>query len=159
MYTGNQAIIGSDPLLGNSSIEQQLQILNRQKQMLENAKQQRLDEQFQTIQKLIWDEIDSEISPMSNEQKNMLLKDEDYFNNYNILQSMVQSEILNLVKGRIENSQGGNEILTEQLKIVRKLKGRIIEDTNKEMELFRKFKDFSKANPGITYEEFIKVNK
>lgn len=159
MYTGNQAIIGSDPLLGNSSIEQQLQILNRQKQMLENAKQQRLDEQFQTTQKLIWDEIDSEISPMSNEQKNMLLKDEDYFNNYNILQSMVQSEILNLVKGRIENSQGGNEILTEQLKIVRKLKGRIIEDTNKEMELFRKFKDFSKANPGITYEEFIKVNK
>lgn len=44
---------------------------------------------------------------MTDEQKSRLFNDEDYATNYNILQSMVQTELLNLVKGRIEQSQGG----------------------------------------------------
>ena len=71
---------------------------------------------------------------------------------------MVQSEILALVKGRIESSPEGKELLEKQLKIVRKLKGKIIQETNKEMEMFRRFREFSKQNPEVTYEEFIKTN-
>ena len=46
----------------------------------------------------------------------------------------------------------------KQLKIVKQLKSNIINETNREMEMFKRFKDFSKLNPGITYEEFIKAN-
>ena len=35
---------------------------------------------------------------------------------------------------------------------------KIIEDTNREMELFRKFKEYSKEHPNTSYEEFIKEN-
>lgn len=160
----NQVILGGgDPLLGTSvvgnNLDEQLQLLERYKQNLEAAKQ--IKQQTATappIQKLIWDEIDSEIVPMTEEQKNMLFQDEDYVETYTRIQGMVQAELLNLVKGRIESTQEGKDLLQSQLKIVKKLKGKIIQETNREMEMFRKFREFSKQHPEVTYDEFIKAN-
>lgn len=104
------------------------------------------------------DEVDAEISPMTDEQKARMLQDEDYVDTYTKIQDMVQAEILNLVKGRIEATPEGKELLQRQLKIVKKLKGKIIQETNREMEMFRKFREFSKTHPEVTYEEFIKAS-
>lgn len=112
----------------------------------------------QAPQKLIWDEIDAEVEPLTNEQKERLFQDEDYVDTYTKIQGMVNAEILTLVKARIESTAEGKELLEHQLKVVKKLKGKIIDDTNREMEMFRRFREFSKQNPGITYEEFIKAN-
>lgn len=162
----NQVILGGgDPLLGNSmvgnSLDEQLQLIEKYKQNLEAAKQ--LRQQAQPVQqpapqRMIWDEIDAEISPMTEEQKTRMLQDEDYVDTYTKIQDMVQAEILNLVKGRIEATSEGKELLQRQLKIVKKLKGKIIQETNREMEMFRKFREFSKTHPEVTYEEFIKAS-
>ena len=162
----NQVILGGgDPLLGNSmvgnSLDEQLQLIEKYKQNLEAAKQ--LRQQAQPIQqpvpqRMIWDEVDAEISPMTDEQKTRMLQDEDYVDTYTKIQDMVQAEILNLVKGRIEATPEGKELLQRQLKIVKKLKGKIIQETNREMEMFRKFREFSKTHPEVTYEEFIKAS-
>ena len=93
---------------------------------------------------------------MSSEQKNRLLQDQDYTSIYTELQSMVQSELLNLVKAKIEGSERGKDLLQKQLKIVRKLKTKIIEDTDREMEMFKRFKEYSKEHPNTSYDEFIK---
>lgn len=159
----NQVILGGgDPLLGTSvvgnNLDEQLQLLERYKQNLEAAKQIKQQTSAAPVQKLIWDEIDSEIVPMTEEQKNMLFQDEDYVETYTRIQGMVQAELLNLVKGRIESTQEGKDLLQSQLKIVKKLKGKIIQETNREMEMFRKFREFSKQHPEVTYEEFIKAN-
>lgn len=159
----NQVILGGgDPLLGTSvvgnNLDEQLQLLERYKQNLEAAKQIKQQTATAPIQKLIWDEIDSEIVPMTEEQKNMLFQDKDYVETYTRIQGMVQAELLNLVKGRIESTQEGKDLLQSQLKIVKKLKGKIIQETNREMEMFRKFREFSKQHPEVTYEEFIKAN-
>lgn len=150
----NQVILGGDPMM--SSLED----MDTQIQMMENYRKriQQLRAQNQPTVKLIWDEIDAEVGPMSNEQKSMLLQDEDYMETYTKIQNMVQSEILNLVKGRIEGTEEGRELLQHQLKIVRKLKGKIIDETNREMEIFRRFREFSRKNPGSTYEDFIKAS-
>lgn len=159
----NQVILGGDPLLSSSVIgnnfDEQLQLLEKYRQNLEAAKQ--IKQQIQPTtnslqQKLIWNEIEAEIQPMSEEQKALLFQDEDYLDTYNKIQSIVQNELLNLVKARIEASQEGKELLQNQLKMVKKLKGKIIQETNREMEMFRKFREFSKTNPEVTYEEFIK---
>lgn len=162
----NQVILGGgDPLLGNSmvgnSLDEQLQLIEKYKQNLEAAKQ--LRQQAQSVQqpvpqRMIWDEIDAEISPMTDEQKTRMLQDEDYVDTYTKIQDMVQAEILNLVKGRIEATPEGKELLQRQLKIVKKLKGKVIQETNREMEMFRKFREFSKTHPEVTYEEFIKAS-
>lgn len=157
--------LGADPLLNTSAnLEEQLKIAEAYQQRLkalqgaQSRTQSQQMQQPQEYQRLIWDEIDDEVAPMSTEQKNRLFQDTDYIEIYNELQALVQTEILNLVKGRIEGTEKGKELLSSQLKIVKKLKTKIISDTNKEMEMFRKFREFSKANPGITYEEFIKAN-
>lgn len=41
------------------------------------------------------------------------LSNQDYVNNYNALQSMVQAEVLNLVRGKIEASEDGKHLLEE----------------------------------------------
>lgn len=166
MIPVNQVILGGgDPLLGNSmvgnSLDEQLQLIEKYKQNLEAAKQ--LRQQAQPVQqpvpqRMIWDEIDAEINPMTDEQKERMLQDEDYVDTYTKIQGMVQAEILNLVKGRIEATSEGKELLQRQLKIVKKLKGKIIQETNREMEMFRKFREFSKTHPEVTYEEFIKAS-
>lgn len=157
----NQVFLGSDPLLGtstlNNSIDDQLQLLEKYRQNLEAAKQMKQQIQQPTqIVKFIWDDIDKEIEPMTEEQKNKLMNNDNYRENYNKLQSMVNVEILNLVKSKIESTQEGKELLENQLKLVRKLKSNIIEESNREMDLFKRFKEYSKNNPNVTYEEFIK---
>ena len=57
-----------------------------------------------------------------------------------------------------ESTERGKELLSKQLKIVRKLKTKIINDTNREMELFNRFREYSKQHPEVTYEDFIKAN-
>ena len=167
MIPVNQVILGGDPLLGGSvignSLDEQLQLLERYKQNLEAAKQMKQQIQPQTtqavpVQKLIWDDIDAEEEPMTEEQKSRLFQDDDYVETYTKIQNMVNAEILNLVKSRIESTQEGKELLSHQLKTVKRLKSKIIDETNREMEMFRKFREFSKQHPEVTYEEFIKSN-
>lgn len=156
MYPVNQVILGGEPMFSNiEDIDTQIQRMEAYRQKL---KQMKGTQQPQAPVKLVWDDIDAEIAPMSEEQRNRLFHDEDYMSIYNELQGMVQSEILNLVKGRIESTERGKELLHSQLKIVKKLKTKIIDDTNREMEIFTRFREFSKKNPTVTYEEFIKAN-
>ncbi len=151
MYPVNQVILGGDSMFNSlDDIDMQIQRMEAYRKKLQQLKNTPVP------QRLIWDEIDAEISPMSEEQRARLFGDEDYVSVYTKLQNMVQAEILNLVKGRIESHPEGKELLEHQLKLVKRLKGKIIDDTNREMELFKKFKEFSRTNPGVTYEEFIK---
>ncbi len=174
MIPVNQFILGSsDPLLYPSekmtnSIDEQIAFLQSQKQAINEAYRrnaipnanngvtQNQPVTQQPITQGIWDAIDAEIAPLTQEQQNMLLSNQDYVNNYNALQSMVQAEVLNLVRGKIEASEDGKHLLEEQLKLVKLLKSKIVEVTNKEMELFKAFKEASKTNPNLTYEEFLK---
>lgn len=49
-----------------------------------------------------------------------------------------------------------NIYLKNNLNLLSCLKSKIVEVTNKEMELFKAFKEASKTNPNLTYEEFLK---
>lgn len=152
MYPTNQIILGGDTMFNPmDDIDLQIQRMEAYRQKLRQL-------QNPQPEKLIWDEIDAEVSPMSEEQKRRLLQDQEYFETDRELQIMVQTEIINLVKGRIESTEKGKELLSKQLKNIKKLKDKIINDTNREMEMFMKFKEFSKHNPTVTYEEFLKAN-
>ena len=149
MYPVNQVILGGESMFNNiDDIDTQIQKMEAYRQKLKQLKD--------TPKSLIWDRIDAEISPLSSEQKNRLLQNKEYLDTYNEIQSLVQLEILNLVKGKIENTERGRELLNRQLNIVRSIKGKIIEETNMEMELFNKFKEYSKIHPNTSYDEFLK---
>lgn len=156
MIPVSQINIGGDPLLGTTpgfNIEEQLRQLEMRKQSLESLKQ--LNPQAMPVS-LIWNEIDAEVKVLSQEQLQKLFENEDYVRTYARIQEMVNAEILNLVKPRIESTPEGKQLLQEQLNLVRKMKPKIVEDTNRDMELFKRFREFSKTNPDVTYEDFIK---
>lgn len=96
------------------------------------------------------------MSSLTESQKARFFEDSEYTEITNSLQNMVQIELLKLVKSKIENSTEGKDLLQRQLKLVRKLKAKIIEETDNEMAIFKKFREFSKDNPNLTYEEFVK---
>lgn len=112
MIPVNQFILGSsDPLLYPSekmtnSIDEQIAFLQSQKQAINEAYRRNAipnanngtTQNQQVPTQGIWDAIDAEIAPLTQEQQNMLLSNQDYVNNYNALQSMVQAEVLNLVR-------------------------------------------------------------
>jgi LytS/YehU family sensor histidine kinase len=153
MYPVNQVILGGADPLSNplQDIDTQMQLMETYKNRLQQLKAS----QNQSI-KLIWNDIDNEINSMTEEQKSRLFNNEEYIEIYNQIQSKVQFELLNLVKAKIEGTPEGKELLQRQLSILRKLKIKIVEETNREMELFRKFKEFSVSHPNVTYDEFLK---
>lgn len=156
MIPVSQINIGGDPLLTTQgyNIEEQLRQLELRRQSLESLKQ--LNPQAMPNSSIIWNEIDSEVKVLSNEQLQKLFENEDYVRIYSRIQELVNAEILNLVKPRIESSPEGKQLLQEQLNIVRRMKPKIVEDSNREVELFRRFREFSKTNPDVTYDDFLK---
>lgn len=156
MIPVSQINIGGDPLLTTQgyNIEEQLRQLELRRQSLESLKQ--LNPQAMPNSSIIWNEIDAEVKVLSNEQLQKLFENEDYVRIYSRIQELVNTEILNLVKPRIESSPEGKQLLQEQLNIVRKMKPKIVEDSNREVELFRRFREFSKTSPDVTYDDFLK---
>lgn len=153
MYPVNQVILGGDPMLNSlEDLDLQIQKMEAYRQKLKQLKGLN---QFPQ-QRLVWDEIDAEIASLTETQRQRLMSNNEYVEVYTEIQQLVQQELLNLVKGNIENSDRGKELLKQQLSVVKKLKDKIITETNNEMLLFNKFKEFSKTNPNVTYEEFIK---
>lgn len=104
MIPVTQFILGnSDPLLYPSekmtnSIDEQIAFLQSQKQAINEAYRRNAipnanngtTQNQQVPTQGIWNAIDAEIAPLTQEQQNMLLSNQDYVNNYNALQSMVQ---------------------------------------------------------------------
>lgn len=102
MIPVTQFILGnSDPLLYPSekmtnSIDEQIAFLQSQKQAINEAYRRNAipnanngtTQNQQVPTQGIWDAIDAEIAPLTQEQQNMLLSNQDYVNNYNALQSM-----------------------------------------------------------------------
>ena len=151
----NQVFLGGNPMYNAlDDIDAQIQNMENYRNKLQQLKAMKA----QAPVKLIWDDIDAEVRPMSDEQKKRMFDNAEYVEVYTKINEMVQTEILNLVKARIEGTPEGKELLSQQLRIVKKLKSDIINETNREMEMFKGFKEFSKLNPGVTYEEFIKAS-
>lgn len=149
--------LGADPILNYSpstlqtyreNLEQELQRLQAVRQAQTNP--------YNRVKTNLWDEIEKEVSSLTNDQKVLLIKDETYGKIEEQLQVLVQQELFNLVKDKINNSEQGRKILQQQLDTIKSRKSAIIEESNREIELFKKFQIAVQANPNLTYPEFIK---
>lgn len=141
----NQVILGN-PLLSGEDFSKQLELMKQYEAKLQGFK----------YNNSIWSDIDKEIEVLSDEQKKRLSEDSNYVSTVESIQKIIQEELLNLVKDKVAARQDGKELLDKQLNLVKVLKEKIISETNNEMELFKKFKEASKNNPSLTYENFCK---
>lgn len=137
-----------------SVIEQEVQKLNNVKQQLIQAKQPAQQNINNAIN--IWDSINNEIASMTNDQKELLAKDETYISIERELQLMIQEELINSVKDKVAASPRGKELLEKQLNNIKVKKEEIIKEANKNIEVFKRFQEAARLNPNLTYAEFVK---
>lgn len=137
-----------------SVIEQEVQKLNNIKQQLIQAKQPAQQNINNAIN--IWDSINNEIASMTNDQKELLAKDETYISIERELQLMIQEELINSVKDKVAASLRGKELLEKQLNNIKVKKEEIIKEANKNIEVFKRFQEAARLNPNLTYAEFVK---
>lgn len=137
-----------------SVIEQEVQKLNNIKQQLIQAKQPAQQNINNAIN--IWDSINNEIASMTNDQKELLAKDETYISIERELQLMIQEELINSVKDKVAASPRGKELLEKQLNNIKVKKEEIIKEANKNIEVFKRFQEAARLNPNLTYAEFVK---
>lgn len=98
--------------------------------------------------------IYKEVCSLNNDQQAILAKDDVYNNVSAELQMLIQQELINSVRDKVANSPRGKELLEKQLNNIRAKKDSIIEEANKELELFKKFQISAQANPKLTYVDF-----
>jgi hypothetical protein len=152
MYPVNQVILGGDSMFNNlEDLDLQIQRMEAYKRKLQQLKSSQ-----NIVATPIWDAIDSEVNSMPEEHKNKLFDNAEYSDLYIKIQAITQTELLNLVKSKIETSREGKELLQSQLCLIKKLKTKIAEETSREMDLFNRFKEYSRSHPDVTYDEFIK---
>lgn len=156
----------SDPLLAPKQSIDYSQMIDNELQYLEQKKKQLLVarnsiqspvKEVSTNAVSIWSAIDNEISSLTAEQQKILAGDEVYRNIDSQLQMLIQTELINSVKDKVANSEQGKALLEKQLANIKEKKTKIVEESNKEMELFKKFQIAVQANPNLTYVEFIKA--
>lgn len=93
---------------------------------------------------------------MTNDQKELLAKDETYISIERELQLMIQEELINSVKDKVAASPRGKELLEKQLNNIKVKKEEIIKEANKNIEVFKRFQEADRLNPNLTYAEFVK---
>lgn len=100
----------------------------------------------------IWDEIDRIVSSLNDQERAVLNNNKEYYDNSMAIQEMVNSEVLLLVKGRIERSVEGKAILEQQLSFVRRTSKIAKEETARRDALFR---EYVTEHGDMTWQEFI----
>jgi hypothetical protein len=141
--------INNDPLLSGYQ--------NSQAKIIEEYR--RKVETQSTSRTPLWDKIDAEIAPLTDEQKIRVLNDEDYLAKQSELQQIINEQVLMIVKPYVEQSERGKQLLGEVYDVVQVAKKKAVQETNKEMELFRQWQDYSRKHPEATYAEFLKNTK
>ena len=162
MYPQYQFNLGQqDPILAKRDIPDYYNSINNQIDYLE---QLRNDIQQRPVQiprkENDWDLINKEIDGLNDDQKKLLFEDNKYKEFDGNLQAIIQKELIELVKDKIASSSTGKQLLSDMLNYVKSVKPNIIAESNKDLELFKKFQIAVSINPDLTYTEFIKsLNK
>ena len=141
--------INNDPLLSGYQ--------NNQAKIIEEYR--RKVETQSTSRTPLWDKIDAEIAPLTDEQKIRVLNDEEYLAKQSELQQIINEQVLMIVKPYVEQSERGKQLLGEVYDVVQVAKKKAVQETNKEMEFFRQWQDYSRKHPEATYAEFLKNTK
>lgn len=141
--------INNDPLLGSYQ-QDRSQLIEEYRRKIE----------YPSSRTPLWDKIDTEISSLTDEQKKAVASDQDYIDVQNELAQMVQEQLLKVVKPQIEGSEAGQKLLSKVYDVTLVAKKRAIQETNKEMELFKMWQNYAVAHPQATYQQFIEaINK
>lgn len=157
---GGNIFINNDPTLRGIDYNSQLSELERMQVELEQRKQtlQNLGSKVQQpiSSTPIWDEIDSIVSGMTEQERSFMEQDKEYQDNYLQVMNVLQAQYLRIMRPYVEGTSEGKEALQEQLMLVKRLKKQANKVVNAE---FDEFKEYKEKYSHMSYQEYLKTKK
>lgn len=138
-----------------SNINEQINYFTKLKQQYENAVNSQFNEVSVNKTESLWTKIDAEVANIDKYTSDALSSDENYKTINTQLQSIVQQELLFLVRDKVEQREDGKQLLEKQLQIIKQIKSNVSDKRNKDIDLFNRFKEYSRIHPETTYEQFL----
>lgn len=157
---GGNIFINNDPTLRGIDYNSQLSELERMQVELEQRKQtlQNLGSKVQQpiSSTPIWDEIDSIVSGMTEQERSFMEQDKEYQDNYLQVMNVLQAQYLRIMRPYVEGTSEGKEALQEQLMLVKRLKKQANKVVNAE---FDEFKEYKEKYSHMSYQDYLKTKK
>ena len=138
-----------------SNINEQINYFTKLKQQYESAINNQFNEVPINKTESLWTKIDAEVADIDKYTSDALSNDENYKSINTQLQSIVQQELLFLVRDKVEQREDGKQLLEKQLQIIKQIKSNVSDKRNKDIDLFNRFKEYSRIHPETTYEQFL----
>lgn len=138
-----------------SNINEQINYFTKLKQQYESAFNSQFNEVPVNKTESLWTKIDAEVANIDKYTSDALSNDENYKSINTQLQNIVQQELLFLVRDKVEQREDGKQLLEKQLQIIKQIKSNVSDKRNKDIDLFNRFKEYSRIHPETTYEQFL----
>lgn len=138
-----------------SNINEQINYFTKLKQQYESAFNNQFNEVPVNKTESLWTKIDAEVANIDKYTSDALSSDENYKTINTQLQNIVQQELLFLVRDKVEQREDGKQLLEKQLQIIKQIKSNVSDKRNKDIDLFNRFKEYSRIHPETTYEQFL----
>lgn len=104
----------------------------------------------------LWAEIENELSTLTEEQKQDLMRDEQFIERQNAIQVLYQNVLTTLVKPYLLSDEDGIKALQEQLETVKTLKRKIVKESTRKNELVN---EYMENYSDKTWNEFLEIKK
>lgn len=104
----------------------------------------------------LWAEIENELSTLTEEQKQDLMRDEQFIERENAIQVLYQNVLTTLVKPYLLSDEDGIKALQEQLETVKTLKRKIVKESTRKNELVN---EYMENYSDKTWNEFLEIKK
>lgn len=151
----------ADPLLGGNrqynmpaleDLEQQKRALD---QRIKEFKQEQVHNPAQP-KSPVWDEIDSIVSGMSDQELMALNNNDEFIESSQKIQSILQAEYLKIMKPIVENTPQGKDALDKHLTLVKRLRKTAIDEVNRK---YSEMDDYLRNYSNISFQEYQKMKQ
>lgn len=148
---GNNFIFQQDPLLlgKNMSAEDTMKQLELYQKAL--AEQQKGSQQPQS-QPTLFEDIEKELSSLSEDQKNYLLSQDEFLDCQKEVDHVTQLVLANMLRPYILQTPEAKAVIEKQLDTIKMLKKRVVKESNKQQEMFR---EYTEKYSNLTWNEYV----
>lgn len=147
----NNIFLPNDPLLFNSS----------NSQFLQQDLQQKMEQKYSDYLMRTMQNIPDKLSELDNKMKSLnpqvseKLKEDPEFNELNqILQATIQSELITLIKQKINTNSEALKNIDRQLVIIKNIESKVNEDERKNIS---ELNDYLKNYSNMTFDDYKKL--
>lgn len=148
---GNNFIFQQDPLLlgKNLSAEETMQQLELYKKAL--SEQSARSTQAQSN---VFDDIEKEISSLTEDQKNYLMSQEEFIDCQHDVDHVTQAVLANMLRPYILNNPEAKSVIDRQLETIKAIKKRAVKEANKQQDMF---KEYTENYSNMSWNEYVQL--